>query len=141
MHAFAASLGAAILVAAAIMPAQAAGQSADARFIALYTKEWAWRVEQFGQQDNRSVDTHLPGVDPDAQAAREMIIERRDRLAEEWIVVGQPAVPAREPPSPDLEVEPALGLLAPVERPREPPPDAGRGMPLANVGDSHRRGV
>ncbi|HWA31502.1 MAG TPA: DUF885 family protein [Rhizomicrobium sp.] len=71
MHAFVASIGAAMLVAVAVTPAHAAEKSADAHFVALYTKEWTWRVAQFGNQDGKSVDAHLPKVDPATQAMRE----------------------------------------------------------------------
>ncbi|MGN6516485.1 MAG: DUF885 domain-containing protein, partial [Rhizomicrobium sp.] len=79
MHSFAAGLGMAILVAAAMVPAQAASpkgskMSADAQFKALYTKEWKWREEQFpgGEDDShKGVVDHLPKVDRATQDARQ----------------------------------------------------------------------
>jgi uncharacterized protein (DUF885 family) len=71
MHVLAASIGAVMLIAAAGLPAQAADQSADQRFVALYTKEWNWRIAQFGSQDGKSVDDHLPKVDPGTQDMRQ----------------------------------------------------------------------
>lgn len=71
MHVLAASIGAAMLVAAAVLPAQAADQNADQRFVALYTKEWNWRIAQFGNQDGKSVDDHLPKVDAATQDMRQ----------------------------------------------------------------------
>lgn len=65
--------GAAIL-ASAIAPAlSAAAQSANARFKALYTGDWAWRVQQLivpRHPGRREVDAHLPRVDAAAQARR-----------------------------------------------------------------------
>jgi uncharacterized protein (DUF885 family) len=53
-------------------PAAAADSAADARLIALYTKEWAWRRQQTGadEDDTDRVDHRLPDVTPAAQAAR-----------------------------------------------------------------------
>src|SRR5271156_370657 len=45
MHMMLAGFGVAAMILAAVVPAQAADQSADARFKALYTREWAWREE------------------------------------------------------------------------------------------------
>ncbi len=57
--------------AAAAKPAESA---ADARFKAIYAKEWSWRQAQTGaaDEDNDSTgdNTHLPDVGPDAQQAR-----------------------------------------------------------------------
>ena len=52
-----------------------AGDSADARFKALYTQEWSWRREQFPgiDDEDREASAHddrLPAVDAKAQAAR-----------------------------------------------------------------------
>ena len=64
------------LIAAAVLAlmsaAEAAQQPADARFRALYTAEWAWRVEQFADDEDsqKPIIDHLPKVDPAAQAAR-----------------------------------------------------------------------
>jgi uncharacterized protein (DUF885 family) len=45
---------------------------ADARFKSIYTTEWAWREQQFPDDEDseRPVPDHLPKVDPAAQAAR-----------------------------------------------------------------------
>jgi uncharacterized protein (DUF885 family) len=64
------------IVAAAVLSlmsaAEAAPQSADARFRALYTAEWAWRADQFADDEDsqKPVVDHLPKVDPATQAAR-----------------------------------------------------------------------
>ncbi|RPE79933.1 uncharacterized protein (DUF885 family) [Vulcaniibacterium tengchongense] len=59
---------------AAAPPAVAPATSADARFEAIHTREWAWRQEQLGIADedgDGSGDRHrLPAVDPASQAAR-----------------------------------------------------------------------
>jgi uncharacterized protein (DUF885 family) len=52
-------------------PGYAAPKSADARFIAIYTAEWKWRIEQFGNQDGKSIDDHLPKMDPATQDMRQ----------------------------------------------------------------------
>ncbi len=75
MHAFAAAIGLAVLV-AAVAPANVAAkaQSADAQFQALYTKEWKWRDEQFpgGDDDShKGVVDHLPKMDPATQDMRQ----------------------------------------------------------------------
>jgi uncharacterized protein (DUF885 family) len=75
MHAFVASIGLVVLVAAAAVPAHAAAkaQTADAQFKALYTKEWKWREEQFpgGEDDShKGIVDHLPKVDPATQDMR-----------------------------------------------------------------------
>jgi uncharacterized protein (DUF885 family) len=54
---------------------QAADTDADAKFKAIYAKEWAWREQQFAGEDDedsgrKKVPDHLPKVDPAAQAAR-----------------------------------------------------------------------
>ena len=52
-------------------PVAAAG-SADARFIALYEREWRWREEQFADDEDgqRKVQDHLPKVDAESQEQR-----------------------------------------------------------------------
>ena len=74
MQVFIAGLGlAAALVAAAVsLPAQAAPPGADARFKALYTREWEWRQEQYADDEDgqRPVVDHLPKVDSATQAMR-----------------------------------------------------------------------
>src|SRR5690606_15976023 len=55
--------------------------SADARFEAIYAKEWAWRQQQFGGQDDEDTtsDTRaarLPSVDAKSQRARLAYWER-----------------------------------------------------------------
>ncbi|WP_429002250.1 DUF885 domain-containing protein [Xanthomonas sacchari] len=55
-------------------PATANASAADARFQAIYEKEWAWRQAQLGQaaedSDSSGDNTHLPDVGAAAQAAR-----------------------------------------------------------------------
>ncbi|HTW34098.1 MAG TPA: hypothetical protein VMD53_05735 [Rhizomicrobium sp.] len=54
-------------------PVLAADNDADARFKAIYTKEWAWREQQFPDADEGSrkqMPDHLPKVDPATQAMR-----------------------------------------------------------------------
>ena len=60
---------AAVLLAAASVPATAADTSADAKFKALYTREWKWREQQFADDEdgNRPVMDHLPKVDAATQ--------------------------------------------------------------------------
>ena len=64
---------AALVLAMAAAPAvMAKGGSADARFKALYTREWKWRDDQFasGEDDVREIADHLPKVDPESQRSR-----------------------------------------------------------------------
>ncbi|TCM17674.1 uncharacterized protein (DUF885 family) [Novosphingobium sp. PhB165] len=77
-------LATAILLAGAALPCHAqaatraaapspdAGATADARFKAITDKEWAWRSEQLGEDDDGPghLRAHLPDVTPKAQAAR-----------------------------------------------------------------------
>ncbi len=69
-----AGLGCAAVILAALAPAQAAEQSADARFKALYTREWTWREQQFAgadEEDNhKPLIDHLPKVDAATQEAQ-----------------------------------------------------------------------
>ncbi|HKD21156.1 MAG TPA: DUF885 family protein [Rhizomicrobium sp.] len=54
-------------------PAMAAGNDADAKFKAIYTREWAWREQQFAGEDDddrRKIADHLPKVDAATQAMR-----------------------------------------------------------------------
>jgi uncharacterized protein (DUF885 family) len=55
-------------------PAALAANSADAKFEALYTKEWAWRQAEFGRIDDSEGEgarnNHLPHVDAASQARR-----------------------------------------------------------------------
>jgi uncharacterized protein (DUF885 family) len=54
-------------------PVQAADNDADAKFKAIYTKEWTWRELQFrgeDDEDRKTVADHLPKVDPATQAMR-----------------------------------------------------------------------
>jgi uncharacterized protein (DUF885 family) len=69
--------GMTVLIGALFMAAQgayAADTSADAKFKAIYVKEWDWRKEQFGirdEEDTRQpLPDHLPKADPAAEAAR-----------------------------------------------------------------------
>lgn len=71
MYALIAGLGFVAAAMAASAPAQAAG--ADARFKALYTREWSWREEQFAgedDEDNAKPADHLPKIDPATQQMR-----------------------------------------------------------------------
>src|ERR1700760_4897643 len=52
-------------------PAHAASKNADARFTAITTAEWKWRIDQFGNQDGKSIDDHLPKVDAATQDMRQ----------------------------------------------------------------------
>ena len=69
-------VGVAIAVLAAVaVPAVAAvkaGGGADAKFKALYTREWKWREDQFasGEDDVKEIVDHLPKVDPASQQMR-----------------------------------------------------------------------
>lgn len=59
----------------AAAPAAKPEASADARFKAIYTKEWAWRNNQFGDSedtpsDGRKVAHYLPHEDPATHAKR-----------------------------------------------------------------------
>jgi uncharacterized protein (DUF885 family) len=78
MHAFLWGLccAAAILILAAATPSLAKRSpppSPDARFEALYTKEWKWRDEQFpgGEDSNKEVADHLPKADAATQEMRQ----------------------------------------------------------------------
>jgi uncharacterized protein (DUF885 family) len=46
--------------------------SADSRLQAIYTEEWKWREEQFSDNEDaqKSIQDHLPKVDPASQAMR-----------------------------------------------------------------------
>ncbi|MBV9990914.1 MAG: DUF885 family protein [Alphaproteobacteria bacterium] len=69
-------VGAAVILMAAAVPALAApkpgGGSADARFKALYTREWKWREDQFasGEDNVKEIVDHLPKVDAATQQMR-----------------------------------------------------------------------
>ena len=68
MYATIASL--AMIAMAAASPAHAQSSNADARFKALYTREWAWREEQNAgadDEDNAKPADHLPKVDAATQ--------------------------------------------------------------------------
>ena len=55
-------------------PHAAANTSADAKFKAIYTKEWAWRKAEFGIHDEENtrepLPDHLPKATPAAESAR-----------------------------------------------------------------------
>lgn len=57
-----------------VQAAMAADSSVDARFKAIYTKEWAWRKAQFAIQDEENkrepLPDYLPSATPQAEAAR-----------------------------------------------------------------------
>jgi hypothetical protein len=83
------------------------------------------------------------------QAGGEMIVKGRDRLPMERGVVGEPWICHERASAGDLEVEPLRGLGASfsvgsstgVERRGQSPRGSRRAIPLANVGDLHRRRV
>ncbi len=54
------------------LPADAKPNSADAQFRAIYVAEWAWREDQFADNEDsqKPLMDHLPRVDPAAQGAR-----------------------------------------------------------------------
>src|SRR5262249_44679886 len=72
----------------------------------------------------------------DAEGARQVIVERRDRLAIEDGVVRPPRIRGEESATNDLEVEPGSGAGG---RGGEPPRGTGRAKSFANVADPHRR--
>ena len=68
-------LGLSLLLLAPIVSYAADAADANARFKALYTKEWTWRQQQFGGHDDEDTTSdpaaaHLPNVDAKSQAAR-----------------------------------------------------------------------
>ena len=69
---FAAIAAAALCIAA--QGALSADTGADARFRAIYTKEWAWRKAQFGIHDEENkrepLPDYLPSATPATEAAR-----------------------------------------------------------------------
>jgi uncharacterized protein (DUF885 family) len=73
MYAIIAGFGAAAAIMAALS-SPAAVSSADTRFKTIYTKEWAWREDQFAGQDDedtkKPISDHLPKVDAAAQQIR-----------------------------------------------------------------------
>ena len=75
------------------------------------------------------------GQGRDAQPAGEVVVERRDRLAEEGGVVGAFRASGDDPAASDLQVEPAGRWV--VEGRRQPPRRAGRGVAFAHVGQPH----
>src|SRR5215813_6301562 len=73
MNVLLAATAALALVLISVPVAAKTGQSsADARFKALYTKEWKWREEQFasGEDNVKEIVDHLPKVDAASQDAR-----------------------------------------------------------------------
>ena len=76
----------------------------------------------------------------DPEAAGQVIVEGRDRLAEERGVVGQGRVaPATARRRADIEVEPARRRV--VERRRQSPRRPGRRVPFPDMGQSHSAAV
>lgn len=71
MRAFVSMAAVAVLF-LAMTPVHAAGMSADARFEALYSREWVWRMKEFAQdpRPNAPVVDHLPKADAKSEAAR-----------------------------------------------------------------------
>jgi hypothetical protein len=72
-------------------------------------------------------------VDP--QTRGEMVVEGRERRAEQDAVVGPTWIRRSEPTPGDLEVKPSGRRI--IERRREPPWRTGGPVPLADVGDLH----
>ena len=74
-HSRALLLGLSLLLLGPLVSHAADANEADARFKALYTKEWAWRQQQFGGYDDEDkasdpAAAHLPNVDAKSQATR-----------------------------------------------------------------------
>ena len=68
-------LGLSLLLLGPLVSHAADASDADARFKALYTKEWTWRQQQFGGYDDEDkasdpAAAHLPKVDAKSQATR-----------------------------------------------------------------------
>jgi len=61
----------ALVLGIAAQTAFAGGSGADARFEALYTKEWAWRKAQFALRDEENKREPLPDYLPSATPAAE----------------------------------------------------------------------
>jgi uncharacterized protein (DUF885 family) len=72
MHRVSSALAAACTITLAISACAPKNNASDARFQAIYTAEWKWRNEQFPDDENaqKSIQDHLPKVDPDSQATR-----------------------------------------------------------------------
>ena len=63
------------LIACFLLPSPAQASSADQQFEALYAREWTWRQQQFGGQDDEEEaadagNDHLPAVDAASQRQR-----------------------------------------------------------------------
>ena len=80
------------LIACLLLPSPAQAGSADQRFEALYTREWTWRQQQFGGQDDEEETAgagsdHLPSVDAASQRQRlaywEEVLRELDAIAPE----------------------------------------------------------
>ena len=81
------ALGATVVLMMASADAAAANPAEDAKFKAIYTTEWTWRVAQFPgayDDENAPVADHLPKVDRAAQDAQlaywTNVIEQLDKL-------------------------------------------------------------
>jgi uncharacterized protein (DUF885 family) len=72
MHASILSCATVLIAMAILAPVQAAEPSMDAKFKAIYTREWKWREEQFADDEDsqRGIMDHLPKVDAASQEAR-----------------------------------------------------------------------
>jgi hypothetical protein len=78
-----------------------------------------------------------------------MVVEGRHRDPMEHRVVGKPGIGRDRSSAGDLEIEPLSRLgasfaarsSAGIERRGKPPRGSGRAVPLADVGDLHRRRV
>jgi hypothetical protein len=70
MHMMLAGFGVAAVILSAIVPVQAAEKSADARFKALYTREWTWREEQFAGEDDEDSESRSSIICPRSMPRR-----------------------------------------------------------------------
>jgi uncharacterized protein (DUF885 family) len=118
MHAKMAGMAGAALIMAA-QGALAAGTTADARFKAIYTKEWAWRQEQYAARDEsdkrQPIVDHLPKMDRAAEAAR---LKHWEEVLKEVEAISRGALSPREQIDYDV-YRPQLAALIASERFRE----------------------
>jgi uncharacterized protein (DUF885 family) len=73
MYTWIAGLSVMAVVMTASVPVHAADASADARFKALYSREWTWREHEFAgedDEDNEKPSDHLPAIDKATQDRR-----------------------------------------------------------------------
>ncbi len=97
----------------------AAATNSDARFKAVYTKEWAWRQEQYAARDEsdkrQPIVDHLPKMDPAAEAARLLLWEE---VLKEVDAIPRGALSPKEQIDYDV-YRPQLAALIASERFRE----------------------